>query len=85
MRTNVTISNVQTQTGVRHNCPLNESRYFHIAHNKVFDIMHDILIGVGPMISKLILNDFIIQRGFFTVEFFNGRISSFDYGLMEKK
>lgn len=72
---------IQPETGVQNNCPLNFSKFFHIAMNKIFDIMHDILIGVGPMVLKLILHYFIFIRKRFTVKNFNNMIASFNYGI----
>lgn len=40
------------ETGLKDDCCLNKSRYFHTSRNKIFDVMHDILCGIGPMILK---------------------------------
>ena len=72
-------------TGVKGECCLNESRYFHISRNKVFDIFHDILEGFGPMVLKLVLNNLVLVQRKFNVEFFNARISAFNYGYVERK
>ena len=50
-----------TDTGLKGECCLNESRYFHIAGNKIFDIMHDLLCGICPMVVKLILRHYVTQ------------------------
>lgn len=73
-----------TLTGVRGSCPLNDSRYFHIAQNKVFDPMHDFLCGICPMVLKLVLREYVLVQGKFSCQYFNGRISSFQYGYLEK-
>lgn len=62
---------------------LNSSRLFHITNNFVFDIMHDILEGVAQFDLKLIINEFINVKKYFTVSFFNSRINLFNYGASE--
>jgi hypothetical protein len=37
-----------SETGVAHQTPLNQLRYFHSAKKSVFDAMHDFLEGVFP-------------------------------------
>lgn len=74
-----------TETGVRGECPLNRSRYFHSSRNKIFDEFHDILNGVGPMVLKLTLKQLVLVQRKFDIEFFNGRISAFNYGYVEVK
>ncbi|XP_074108723.1 uncharacterized protein LOC141533631 isoform X2 [Cotesia typhae] len=76
---------VKTQTGVRGDCCLNESKYFHISRNKIFDPMHDFLCGICPMILKLVLKHYIIDQQKFDVKIFNGTISSFQWGYCEMK
>jgi len=48
-------NNAKTLTGMHGECYLHSSRFFHICRNLIFDPMHDILCGIGPMIIKLIL------------------------------
>ncbi|XP_036138783.1 uncharacterized protein LOC118644388 isoform X2 [Monomorium pharaonis] len=74
-----------TATGIRGDCCLNKSRYFHISRNKIFDVMHDILCGVGPMILKCVLYHYICITKQFTVDYFNNKITSFQYGFVENK
>lgn len=76
---------VKTQTGVRGDCCLNESKYFHISRNKIFDPMHDFLCGICPMILKLVLKHCIIDREKFDIIIFNGKISCFQLGYCEMK
>ncbi|XP_065204550.1 uncharacterized protein LOC135834551 [Planococcus citri] len=74
-----------TQTGVRNDSPLNKSKFFHIANNKVFDPMHDILCGIAPMILKLVVKYFVYEAHLFTLDHLNAMISSFHYGILEIK
>lgn len=73
------------ETGLKGECPLNLSRYFHTTRNKIFDIFHDILQGLAPMVMKLVLHELVIVKKRFNLEFFNGRIASFNYGYVERK
>lgn len=77
--------NTMTATGMKGECCLNSSRFFHYTRNKVFDIFHEVLAGIGPLVLKLSLNELILQKEKFTVEYFNGKIYSFHYGFVEKK
>lgn len=72
-------------TGMKDDCCLNKSRYFHICRNKIFDVMHDILCGIGPMTLKLVLHHYICATRKFTVDYFNSKIASFAYGIVENK
>ncbi|XP_070526162.1 uncharacterized protein [Cardiocondyla obscurior] len=74
-----------TATGVKGNCCLNQSRYFHTSRNKIFDVMHDILCGVGPMILKLVLYQYICVTKQLTIDYLNNKIASFQYGFVENK
>lgn len=75
----------KTKTGIRGDCCLNESKYFHISRNKSFDPMHDLLCGICPMIIKLVLKHYIIDEKKFNVKYFNGKILSFQWGYCEMK
>lgn len=74
-----------TLTGVRGDSCLNESRFFHIARNKIFDVFHDLFQGVCPMVLKLVLHEFVVLRKKFDIQTFNGRIGAFNYGYVERK
>lgn len=49
----------KTATGVKGDCCLHNSGYFHTARNKIFDIMHDLLCGNVPMTLKLLFYTYI--------------------------
>ena len=63
--------------------PLNNSYYFHVVDGLSYDIMHDLFEGVIPRHLKLLLQYFIGQRGFFTLQMLNEKIKTFDYGVVE--
>ncbi|XP_029174743.1 uncharacterized protein LOC114943324 [Nylanderia fulva] len=66
-------------------CCLHSSRFFHICKNLIFDPMHDILCGIGPMVLKLVLIRYTLELKFFHINDFNNRIASFQYDFVEKK
>lgn len=84
-RTRVRQQEIMTETGVRKNCPLNESKYFHNSRNKIFDPMHDFFLGIIPMTLKLTIHQFVFVDHLFTVSYLNDRISAFNYGVTESK
>lgn len=45
------LENIRTETGVYDESALNESKFYHISENKIFDIMHDFLAGVVPIVQ----------------------------------
>ncbi|XP_064641285.1 uncharacterized protein LOC135496091 [Lineus longissimus] len=71
-----------SRTGVKRMCPLNDLVEYHVTDNHVFDIMHDILEGVGLIEVKLVLK-VIITEGVLTLDVINDRVVSFDYGFPE--
>lgn len=75
----------KTATGLKGNCCLNQSKYFKIWNNKIFDCMHDFLCGISPMVIKLVLHEFVCNQGKFDIQFLNSAISSFNYGYLEHK
>ena len=44
------------------------------------DIMHDILEGVLQLNIMMVLKEFIVKRGLFTIQELNSRIRSFPFG-----
>ena len=73
-----------SETGVRRDSVLNNLSNFSVTHNKVADIMHDLLEGVGPYELKLVLSSLIGDKHL-TLEKLNYRITSFDYGFTDLK
>lgn len=75
-----------TATGIKGDCCLNKSKYFHNARNKIFDAMHDFLCGVCPMVVKLVLQQFICKEKEpkFDCKWLNNEISLFNYGYLEQ-
>lgn len=59
--------------------------FFHICKNNIFDPMHDILCGIGPMILKLVLVHYFIELKFFKIEDFNNRLNIISIWLCRKK
>ncbi|XP_064619487.1 uncharacterized protein LOC135482931 [Lineus longissimus] len=71
--------------GIKKECVLNESRFFHVTEIYCPDIMHDILEGVGKLECKLMLHQFISNDKYFPLELLNRRIGSFHYGFEDQK
>lgn len=66
--------------GVKGNSVLNKSKYFHVVGGLPSDIMHDILEGVLPLHVKAMLNKFVFQDKFFTLEQLNKQLAGYPYG-----
>lgn len=73
-----------SETGVKRDSILNDLSYFNVTHNKVADIMNELLEGVGPYELKLTLCS-LIEDKHLTLEKLNFRITSFDYGFPDVK
>lgn len=72
------------ETGIKKMCPLHKINNFHVTHNRAPDVMHDLLEGVCPLELKLVLAE-LINKDYFTIETFNARIISYNYGLPDKR
>lgn len=77
--------NAKTLTEMHGDCCLHSSRFFHICRNFIFDPMHDILCGIGPMVLKLVLIRHTLELKLFHINDFNNRVASFQYGYVERK
>lgn len=51
--------------------------------NRKWDLMHDLFEGTSMLVIKVLLN-YCIRKGIFTIDFFNERVKSFDYGSMNE-
>lgn len=72
--------------GINKASPLNKFENFHVANGQLpQDIMHVIYEGVLPLNIQLMLNKFIREDHFFTLDTLNSRIKSFPYGRYEAK
>lgn len=68
-------------TGIKTSSCLNSLNYFHVTDNICVDVMHDILEGVALVEVKLLLKRYIHEEKLFTLDQFNDRLQSFDYGV----
>ncbi len=73
---------VWSETGIKHSCPLNQLKYFHVTSNMCVDIMHDLLEGVAPYELSLIFEALRLS-GYITLDQLNSAIASFDYSSAE--
>ena len=67
-------------TGIKEPCILHQLKNFHSATNIAVDVMHDLFEGICRYDVALILKHFIYTMKLFTLEEFNSRLQSFDYG-----
>lgn len=70
------------ETGIKTDCSLNTLQNYHVTDNSVFDVMHDILEGIGGLEVKLVLGS-LIEDKLVTLDQVNYRITSFDYGFSD--
>ena len=73
-----------TAFGVKRGSVLNTSKYFHVVEGLASDIMHDVLEGVIPKVTKLILVRLICD-GHFSVDVLNAKIRNFTFGTTDLK
>ena len=72
--------NNMKNTGIKEPCAFYKIRDFHITRNIAVDFMHDVLEGVCAYDLRSILYSFVFEKKYFTLEYVNGCIQSFDYG-----
>lgn len=72
-------------TGIKENSAFNRILGFHVTQNFSVDIMHDLLEGVCHYDLCKILNNFIFDSKFFSIEILNYRKQMFPYGEREIK
>lgn len=72
-------------TGVKFDCYLHRSAYFHIVENLCFDILHDFFEGVIPFILKIVLREYVVNHPAmgFSAEVVNKRIENYVYPSMD--
>ena len=71
---------IATTYGVSRNSILNSLKYFSVTNCLVPDVMHDILEGSLQLCTKLVLNQFIVDKKLFTLGLLNQPITSYKYG-----
>ena len=74
---------IATTYGIARKSILNTSRYYHVVDGLPPDCMHDVLEGVLPYKTKMLLLKFITERHYFGLSDLNGRIHSFPLGDTE--
>ncbi|RMX47642.1 hypothetical protein pdam_00025503, partial [Pocillopora damicornis] len=72
-------ANLEATYGVKTRSVLNQSRYFHITDGLVLDVMHDQLEGVLPLEVKILLQKYIQEENYFTLEIVNDRLERLWY------
>lgn len=67
-----------TTFGIAHDSILNTSRYFHVTEGLIPDVMHDVLEGVLPYVTKELLKYFL-REDIITFSDLNSAMESFPY------
>lgn len=77
------ILNEVSETGIKHVCVFNQLPSFHAVTNYSVDIMHDLYEGVCHYNLANILNHFIFEKNYFSLNEFNDKKSMFNYGPID--
>ena len=72
-----------TETGVNEECVFNILRDYHCCINCICDIMHDIWEGILRYIMCILILHYE-EKKIFKLDFLNGRIGCYDFGLTKK-
>lgn len=70
--------------GVKERFIFNQLPNFHIAENHSLDLMHDLFEGVASDTIGKVLTNLVCVTKIISLETLNYRISTFDYGELEK-
>lgn len=76
--------NLASAYGVKTDSLLNTSKYYHVVEGLASDVMHDVLQGVIPKVTKLILAH-LVDEGHFSVDVLNEKIRNFAFGATDSK
>ena len=76
--------NLASAYGVKRDSLLNTSKYYHVVEGLASDVMHDVLQGVIPKVTKLILAH-LVDEGHFSVDVLNEKIRNFAFGATDSK
>jgi len=72
--------------GINYKSTLNQLDNFNVGNGQLpQDVMHILLEGVLPYTIKAMLQSFVCEKRFFTIEILNQKISSFRYSRSESK
>ena len=72
--------------GINYESVLNQLDAFNVANGQLpQDVMHILLEGVLPYTLKAILQRFVYENHFFSIEYVNQKISSFKFSRSESK
>ena len=75
-----------TKYGIKSECCLHSSPYFHVSNNDIFDLLHQFPEGVGSLDLKLVIQHYYYSPVYkFDIDVFNKRINTFHYGISEVK
>lgn len=70
-------------SGIKERCAFHEVNNFHIIQNSTVDVMYDVFVGVALYVMRAIIYNFVFVKQYFTLEFLNSRIKTFEFGSSE--
>ena len=73
--------NDMSRTGIKEKCTFNRLPNFHVLENLSSDIMHDFLEGTCVFDMAALLNHFIDEKKYFSLDQLNSRMICHDWGL----
>ena len=73
--------NDMSRTGIKEKCAFNRLPNFHVLENLSSDIMHDFLEGTCVFDMAALLNHFINEKKYFSLDQLNSRMIFHDWGL----
>ena len=76
--------NFPAETGIKEECAFHKVDGFHVCDNLYLDLMHDIFEGTAHYTLLNILHDLIYKNNYFSLEFLNDRLETFQYNRIEK-
>lgn len=78
--------NGSTETGLKIRSNMNNSKYYDLYDNYIFDILHDLWEGWAPYIVKLVTSYLVSNKNIdIDVDTLNYRLNIFDYGKTESQ
>lgn len=66
--------------GIKEECIFHKVNGFHVTENITVDFMHDLLEGVCTYVMRNIVNTFVFEKQYFTLQTLNTRMQCFNFG-----
>ena len=75
--------NLSSVYGIKHDSPLHQLQYFHVANGLPADLAHDLFEGAVPEVIRLTVLH-CVNEGYFSLLYLNDQIDTFPYGEHDK-